>query len=172
MNDLIVVDYLTLSFFAMSFVLGLMRGVIKETLSLLNWIVSIILARNILLVLSYVGISFLPDNSIILIVSKIFMFLVSLFIGSLLIKMIQNIIKNLGLGGLDRFLGGIFGAIRGVVIIGILYYATQLLSLEFGGWWTDGIIFNFYEGLPIFNEPSQIGDVAQDISNQVLEAEL
>jgi len=47
MSEILMIDYLTLAAIVISLVFGLLRGAVKEILSLFNWIAAIIITRNI-----------------------------------------------------------------------------------------------------------------------------
>ena len=48
-------------------------------------------------------------------------FIVIIFLGGFLIKLIASLVKWSGMGGLDKLLGVIFGFLRGIVLILIIY---------------------------------------------------
>ena len=60
-----------------------------------------------------------PDISKIL--SYVVVFIVFIFIGGILIKFISKIIKWSGASGFDRFLGVLFGLIRGLIVLFVIF---------------------------------------------------
>jgi membrane protein required for colicin V production len=167
-SNLMAIDFIALSFFVISFIFGLMRGVIKEVLSLLKWIASGLAAMNVLQAMAYFGIDYVPDNNLMLLILKVSIFLIVLFLFSLVINLIKNLIKNLGLGWFDRFLGGVFGIIRGIVIVGVLYYFSSQLPFDSSDWWSDSRMVNFYENFEILKEPDELIDSGVDITDRVI----
>jgi membrane protein required for colicin V production len=163
-----VIDFIALSFFAISFIFGLMRGVIKEVLSLVKWIASGLAAINVLQTMTYLGIDYVPANNLMLLILKISIFIIVLFLLSLAVSIIKNLVKNLGLGWVDRCLGGVFGIIRGIVILGVIYYFASQLPFDLSDWWVDSRMVNFYENLEILKESNQLIDSGIDITNQVI----
>jgi membrane protein required for colicin V production len=69
--------------------------------------------------------------------SRLLMFLLVLIAGGLLNSLIAVLIKKSGLTGTDRVLGMLFGAARGVLVIGIIVMIFQLMELEEEPWWQE-----------------------------------
>jgi membrane protein required for colicin V production len=160
MSEILMIDYLTLAAITISLVFGLLRGAVKEILSLFNWIAAIIIARNTNRILEFLSIDFFEGREVLL------------FIGNLIIKAIQSIIKNLGLGGVDRFLGGIFGMLKACVIIGVFYYLVDSFTNDLGDWWSDSLTVSIYSELPIFNDMDLLIETSQDVTEQIMGSEL
>ena len=55
------------------------------------------------------------------IISYVFVFLVFIFVGGLLIKFISKLIKWSGASGFDRFLGVLFGFLRGLIFLFVIF---------------------------------------------------
>ncbi len=53
--------------------------------------------------------------------SYVVVFIVFIFIGGILIKFISKIIKWSGASGFDRFLGVLFGLIRGLIVLFVIF---------------------------------------------------
>ena len=172
MSEILMIDYLTLAAIVISLVFGLLRGAVKEILSLFNWIAAIIITRNINRILDFLSIDFFEEREVLLFIAQIVLFLIALFIGNLIIKAIQSIIKNLGLGGVDRFLGGIFGMLKACVIIGVFYYLVDSFTSDLGDWWRDSLTVSIYSELPIFNDMDLLIDTSQDVTEQIMGSEL
>jgi membrane protein required for colicin V production len=51
-------------------------------------------------------------------------------VGSVLGYLLRSIVQKVGLGWFDRFLGGIFGLVRGVAIVSVLLLATVAFSIQ------------------------------------------
>jgi len=128
---------------AISALVSLVRGAVREVFSLVNWGVALIIA------LSFGGkVSFLFDrwieNEIFLhMASYITLFAGSLLIGGLLIQMLVSLVKVSGLSGLDRSLGLVFGLSRGFVITMVL---VVLMAPAFSEqlWWKQSLLIEEY----------------------------
>lgn len=94
-----------------------MRGLVKEALSLLGWIVAFIVANAYGEQLA----TLLPDSvsgaPLRLIVAYVALFIGVRLLTMLLAKVLEGLVKAGGLTVADRGLGGLFGLARGMVIV-------------------------------------------------------
>ncbi|HTR00368.1 MAG TPA: CvpA family protein [Candidatus Acidoferrum sp.] len=118
-------DILVLLIIGISCLLGVFRGLVKETLSLVFWIGGVIVAG---LFSTRVG-SWLAGaiSSVALqkMVAFVLIFIVVVFIGALISNLLSSLLSKAGLGAANRALGGVFGLVRGVVIITVIVMLTQ-----------------------------------------------
>lgn len=115
-----VIDYAIIGIFILSSLIGIMRGLTKEVLSLFSWVGSIAatfmfwpLARHI--ARQYISHPMMADGATILC-----LFVLFLVMFSLISYFISNLVSSSFLGGIDKSLGLLFGVIRGAVIICLL----------------------------------------------------
>ena len=64
---------------------------------------------------------FIGNEEISKIISYIVVFLIFIFIGGMIIKFISKIIKWSGASGFDRFLGVVFGLMRGSIVLFVIF---------------------------------------------------
>lgn len=142
------IDIAILVLIFLSALVGFIRGFVKEALSLTTWVVAIVLA----FVFSEELATHLPFVSHELArkaLSFILIFVAVIMVGSLISYMINKGIHAIGMGGLDRILGGAFGVIRGALVVTLL---VLLLGLGFLGvadyapWQKSALVPHFKEG--------------------------
>ena len=117
MQTLESLDWILLAVLGFSMLLGLMRGIVQEVLSLAGWVAAFYLAQYYAPSMA----QWLPMQGS----SEILRFaagFVVVFVGVLIAQaLITGVIKKMlsvvGLGLLDRLLGSLFGALRGIVIL-------------------------------------------------------
>ncbi len=147
-------DVFTLAVVGLSIMLGMMRGFVREVFALLGWIVAFMVANQLASPLS----QFLPASisapTIRLLGGFIAAFGLSLLIMSLITKVLSELIKLIGLGGFDKILGGVFGCLRGVVIMVILVIISGLTSLPKQEGWRNAMFSSPLEALAIKVLPS------------------
>lgn len=140
MLDLVVVVIL-----ALSAIVGLFRGFFREVISVATWVLSI-----------WVAIRFSPDLAVhvpasieepALRVGIAFalVFLLGLIIGGVIGVIVGRLVRRIGLGGLDRFLGLIFGLARGVLIALLLVLAGRLLAFDSHPAWQESLTVPWLE---------------------------
>jgi membrane protein required for colicin V production len=118
-------DWVFIALLGLSVVLGLWRGVIWEVMSIGGWFVAgfaALYGSNYLsphLVMTGLSDSLRYGLAFLLIV------ITCLIIWSMLTSVIKNAVGAIGLGALDRLLGGLFGFARGALI---LVFVTTLVS--------------------------------------------
>ncbi|WP_288106180.1 CvpA family protein [Limnobacter sp.] len=132
-----VFDYIAIAIVGLSVVLGLFRGMLKEVLSLANWIVAFWLANHygdrLVVYLDWAeGLS--PAMKAL--VGCAGTFFAAMIVGAILIGLLGRIVSAAGLGFADRGLGGMFGAARGCFIVLVLVTAAGFTSLPKMPFWT------------------------------------
>jgi membrane protein required for colicin V production len=106
----------------LSCVVGLWRGVIRETLALLAWIIGFVLSSNYANFFA----SYLPptwNENLRLLAAWVLVFVAVLLCMNLLSMLMHRLVTVVGLGVLDRLMGGLFGLLRG----GIALMAVSVL---------------------------------------------
>ena len=110
-------DWIAGAVLALSMLTGAWRGLVFEILSLANLLLAFVLAYWLAPVVSvYVP---MPGSGEILRYAASFVtaFVLSLLVGSLVIFLIKKVVYVSGMGAIDRVLGCVFGALRGVVVL-------------------------------------------------------
>ena len=119
-------DYFILTVLIVSSIYGVYRGLIKEVLSLTGLVLSFYLASNF--DNSLANLVPIENKSNFLIISAfILIFVSTLILTSLLIKIVSKVLKFAGLSILNRFFGFIFGMARGLVMVLVILYLNQLI---------------------------------------------
>ena len=112
-----IFDYLVLFVLIASVVISTLRGLVKEILSLLGWIVAFVVANAYGAQLAPLLPDVIPGDTARLIVAFIALFLGVRILMGLLSLAIGALVEATGLSLADRGLGGLFGLARGIVIV-------------------------------------------------------
>jgi membrane protein required for colicin V production len=136
---MVIVDYILLGAFVISVGIGFFRGFFREALSLVNWALALWLAWRFSGLLDPVlaGIS---SPVIKLWAGRVIAFVSVMLVGALLSKLIVTLVHKSGLSGTDRVLGMVFGAGRGVLVVGLLVILCQALEMDREPWWEQSLI--------------------------------
>jgi membrane protein required for colicin V production len=124
-----VFDYAVLGIISISIVLSLMRGFVREALGLVGWIVSAWIAKSYAVEVGAMLPAGIPNESLRLLAGFTTVFLGVLVAASLLSVALSDVVKRMGLGAVDRGLGLLFGAARGLLIVLVLMLMAGMTEL-------------------------------------------
>ena len=120
------IDYLILLVLAISSVLSTLRGMTREALGLLGWVLSVITARLTAPLLEPAIGNVVPSEDLASGIAWTIPFLLIVIIWFVLASLMSPGLKKAGLGALDRWLGVVFGFIRGVFIVTAIYLGVVI----------------------------------------------
>lgn len=130
-------DYAVVGVFAVSLVVGAWRGLVREVLSILGWIIAFLAANLLAGPLGPAMPQAIPTPELRVAAAYVAVFVVSLIATALVSLLLSKIVKATGLGGVDRMLGVLFGAARGVLIIVVAALLAGLSSAPRQPFWRD-----------------------------------
>jgi len=133
-------DYAVLAIIGISIVVSIMRGAIKEFLALFGWIAAFYIAKTYASVLAPLLPQDIPSEALKTLAAFLILLITVLFVNSLLTIAISSIVGKIGLGWLNRFLGVIFGLMKGLLIVCVLVFLAGLTSLPKEKMWTDAAL--------------------------------
>jgi len=139
-------DGIILVILALSVLIGLMRGLVAELLSLVIWVAAFWVAA-----LFGPDVAALFDNAISLPVARICLGYAICFFGVLLIGALvrfaaRKLIWSTGLTGIDRLLGVLFGFVRGVLLVTIMVFLVGLTAVTREPWWQQSSLRPQFQG--------------------------
>jgi len=158
-----IFDYLVLFVLICSIVISTLRGLVKEILSLLSWVVSFVIANAYGEDLAGWLPDLVPGN-----VTRLIVAFLALFIGVRLLMMlltmaIDALIKAAGLTLADRGLGGLFGLGRGLVIILAVVLVCGMTAIPQQPFWKEALLSPLAETAARTVKPFLPGDIARHV---------
>ena len=114
-------DWFILIVLVASGVISFTRGFTKELLSLFLWLAAFIAAISLEYLATPKINEFIGNQEISKIISYIVVFIIFIFLGGIIIKFISKLIKWAGASGFDRFLGILFGLVRGLIVLFVIF---------------------------------------------------
>ena len=132
-------DFFVLAVFALSILLGLVRGGVKEILALAAWIVAFFVAKLFADQASGLLPVTLTNPQLRHWAGFALVFLLVMAIAMLLTMLVAASLKAIGLGIFDRLLGGIFGTARGLIIVLVLVFIAGLTTLPKTKIWRESL---------------------------------
>ena len=126
-------DFAVMTILLVSLSLGVWRGLVYEVLSLAGWPIAFILSRM------YAGeiapLMPLMQEAMRVALAYAVVFIAALVAWAVLVWLFAKLVKAIGLGWMDRVLGGLFGALRGVLVILALVWLAGLTNIPEQSFW-------------------------------------
>jgi len=132
------VDYIIAASVALSVLFGAVRGFLRESVALLGWLVGLWLAwRYAYVVEPYLG-GALTDTDLQEWAARGIVLLAVVIASWILGALLDYLVQRSGLTlGVDRLLGGVFGLVRGAVIVGFAVMLGEAAELQGEDWWRE-----------------------------------
>ncbi|MEE9446781.1 MAG: CvpA family protein [Arenicellales bacterium] len=139
------IDIAVIAFFAISILIGIYRGFVKEILSLGSWVLAALLAFKFGEQAAVYVKPYITQAPLDLAVAYVGVFLISLVAFSIISHIIGQIFSASGMSGIDRSLGSVFGALRAAAVISILILVARFMALDQQQWWLDSEFLVYFE---------------------------
>ena len=130
-----VIDIIIAVAILISVVVGIMRGFVKEAISLASLLIAIWAALYFGPRVGDVSQSWLSSEELQMWFGRILVFAIILSIGGLLGWGVAKLIRLSAVSGVDRFLGSLFGALRGILLVAVAIIGGQFAGFDNDDWW-------------------------------------
>jgi membrane protein required for colicin V production len=141
------VDLFIIAVIVLSALISLIRGFVKESISLFTWIIAGVLALRYYAPMAELFEPFISSLTLRQWVGGGSLFLVTLLVGAIVNFIVSQLVSKTGLSGTDKALGVVFGAARGVMIIVMLVLLASLTPMPQADWWADSSLIDFFQQL-------------------------
>jgi membrane protein required for colicin V production len=132
-------DIVILIIVLLSAVVGLVRGLFRELLSLFIWFSAVVLALYFSTPLGEALSGQITDATAQTVIAFFTIFIVTLIAGGILQVLVKQLIRSTGLTGTDRVLGFLFGSARGVLICIVALIGLKTVEID-SDWWNESRI--------------------------------
>jgi membrane protein required for colicin V production len=149
---MIWVDVAILIIIGISAAISLVRGFVKEALSLLGWVAAIGAALYFSESVATLLDGHIETPSLRVIVAFVGIFLLTLLTTAVLNMFVVKLVKLTGLSGTDRMVGVVFGVIRGCVVVAVLVMLAGLTAVPQDSWWGESIFLGYFEQLALWGK--------------------
>lgn len=154
------VDYLILAIIVISTLISLLRGFMREIVSLVTWVIGFWVALRFARQLGDVF-SIIHNPSVRVVIGFAILFIVILILGAAINFLIGRIMEKTGAGAADRILGMLFGMVRGIVIVAVLVIVAGFTTLPQNSGWHDSRFVPYAESVAGWMRavlPAQVAD--------------
>ena len=140
-------DWAIIGIIFISTVISLLRGFVREALSLASWAVAAWVGFKFTQPFSKLLPAFLVSNTLRIVVAFAILFLVTLIIGVLINMLISSLVHKTGLTGTDRLLGMCFGIARGVLLVAVIVLLANMTHVKQDEWFVKSQLIPQFQGL-------------------------
>lgn len=144
------VDIVIIGLIAVSSLISVFRGFVKEALSLTTWALAFVLAMTYAQTLAQHLPPSLSDPMLRAAVGFAVIFIGILVLGGVLGILAGMLVQKTGLSGTDRSLGVVFGFVRGVLVVGVVVLLAGVTSLPQEPWWQESFLMDHFVRLALW----------------------
>jgi membrane protein required for colicin V production len=130
-----LVDFLIILAVIISAIIGAVRGFLREAVALATLILALFLAWTFADSLEpHLG-GLLENPPVSTWAARAIIFFIVMLVGMAVAAVLAYFVRLSLFSGMDRFLGLLFGLLRGIVLLGVFVILGELLRLDTESWW-------------------------------------
>lgn len=140
-----IVDFVIIVAVLASVVVGVIRGIVREAIAIAALLIAIWAALHLgPYAGGWLGGS-MGSSELELWAGRFLVFIIILAIGGLTGWGVSKIVRMAGLSGTDRYLGGLFGMLRAVMLIGLFALLGRYAAFDAETWWLESSLIPYAE---------------------------
>jgi membrane protein required for colicin V production len=144
---MIAVDYIIIAILIISAVMGLVRGLLREAIAVITWFLAIVLAWVFAPSLEPLLGGILDGSPLRIWAARTIIFVGVLLLGGAISVVLGHYVRVSMFAGMDKFLGFVFGIIRGVVVVGAFTIAVQAMRMDEDPRWKNSRLMPYAIGV-------------------------
>lgn len=144
------IDYAIILLLLVSTSIGLIRGFVKEIVSLVIWVIAIVIAAHYSVKFTGLFVNVIQNNALRTGICFVVILISVLLLGMLFSFLLNKLFSYLNLGMINRLLGSVFGLLRGVALIVGLMFVVQLTSLPQTLAWQRATLLPYFTSLSLW----------------------
>ncbi|MEN9471418.1 MAG: colicin production protein [Pseudomonadota bacterium] len=141
------IDYTIIAIMALSVLISVMRGFVREVISLVIWVAAITVSFIFYQYIANLLINIIHSDSVRLVISFVGLFIATLVLGMLINYLIGQLVSNTGLSGTDRVLGIVFGIARAIIVVVLLIMLAGLTPFAKEATWQESVLVPHFQPL-------------------------
>lgn len=147
--DVAVLDIVIVAIIALSAVISLVRGFVKEAFSLAVWVLAFWISWSFFRDLEVPLRDWITSPTARLGIAFALLLIATLTVGGLVNYLIIQLVERTGMSGTDRLVGMVFGAARGVLLVAVLVLLAGLTPMPRETWWLESSLVSYFEELAL-----------------------
>lgn len=144
----------------LSTLISLIRGFVKESISLATWLAAGFIAMSYYLVLAEMLQPYIESPTISQAAAFGALFIATLIVGAIINYIVSQLVSKTGLSGTDKLLGMIFGAARGVLIVSMIVLFAGLTPMPQESWWQQSQLVDQFREIAVWIQQYMPSDLA------------
>jgi len=140
-----IIDILIAVALSISVIVGIFRGFVKEAISIAALLVAIWAALYFGPNVGEISDSWFDSQELQVWFGRLLVFLTILALGGLIGWGISKLVRLSVLSGIDRFVGAVFGAARGVLIVALFILGGEYAGFDNDRWWQESKLMPHFE---------------------------
>lgn len=156
-------DHGVLLVMGVSALVAVLRGFVREVLSLLSWVAAFVAASTFAGTIAPMLPAAIPNDSLRLLAAFLLVFGATLLVMVVITLAVVELVRVVGLGFFDRVLGLAFGLVRGVLVVLTVVLLAGLTRLPEDAGWRDAMLSQPLEALAMAVRPYLPADLARKI---------
>ena len=141
------VDFVIVGVILLSALVGYARGLVRELMSLIIWVAALVIAWALHGQVAEMLTAQVAQPTMRIALAFVLVVVVVLLVGSVIASLLTGLVDKTGLTGADRFLGLVFGAARGVVIIAMVVFLAALTPMPDDPWWQESKLMGQFQSV-------------------------
>ena len=138
-------DWAIVAVLGLSALISVVRGFVKEVVSLLIWVAAAVIASIFYDQLAVWMVDWISTPSLRMLTAWILLFVAVLIVGGILNYLLGKLVEATGLSGTDRLLGLLFGLARGlIVLMVIVIILPSVLPVDQDLWWQESTFVPYF----------------------------
>lgn len=140
-------DIVIIGLVLISALISLARGFVREAFSLAVWVLAFWVSWSFFRDLEVPLRAWVGSPTARLGIAFAILMIVTLVAGGLVNYLIIQLVERTGMSGTDRFIGMVFGAARGILLVAVLVLLAGLTPIPGEGWWLQSSLVGYFEEL-------------------------
>jgi len=158
---MVLADFIVLGIIGISIVVSIMRGFVKEALSLAGWLAALWISMTFSSGMAELFGTSIKDPTLRLLAAFITLFVLSLVVFAIVNFFATQLVQRTGMSGVDRTIGVVFGFLRGILLVTIIVMLLGLTTLPKETWWDESFFMFRFEAIATWLKDLLPDDIAR-----------